>query len=98
MAQLTIDDVKRIAHLARLQLTNDEAANATKDLDKILGNFATLQAIDTEHVPMADAVSDQQNVMREDQAVSEYLCVPAELINRAPNQQQDQIKVPAVFS
>jgi len=50
------DDVHRIAHLARIELTADEASDVRAKLDAIFGLINELRAIDTSGVaPMAHA-------------------------------------------
>lgn len=51
------EEVREIATLSRLQLTDEEVANLTQDLDSILGYVAELSALDTSAVePMTHAV------------------------------------------
>lgn len=53
---LTLDDVRRIAHLARIDVTSDEVAAVHAKLQSIFGLIDALQAIDTDGVePMAHA-------------------------------------------
>ena len=53
---LTLDDVQRIAHLARIDVTSDEVVAVHAKLQSIFGLIDELQAIDTEGVtPMAHA-------------------------------------------
>ena len=49
MAQnLTEDEVKRLALLARLELTQDEVIQYVKELNNVLDYFTMLQDVDTE--------------------------------------------------
>src|SRR5690349_18990632 len=51
------EEVREIATLSRLQLTDQEVADLTSDLDSILGHVAELGALDTSDVePMTHAV------------------------------------------
>ena len=63
---LSLDDVKRIAELARIAIDADEAECTLADLNRIFGLIGEMQAVDTSNVePMAHA----QNVslrLRED--------------------------------
>ena len=50
------DDVTRLAHLARIDLADDEARDVRAKLDAIFGLIDSLQAVDTTGVaPMAHA-------------------------------------------
>jgi aspartyl-tRNA(Asn)/glutamyl-tRNA(Gln) amidotransferase subunit C len=51
------EEVREIATLSRLRLTDEEVANLTQDLDSILGYVAELSTLDTTSVePMTHAV------------------------------------------
>jgi aspartyl-tRNA(Asn)/glutamyl-tRNA(Gln) amidotransferase subunit C len=53
---LTLDQVKRIAHLARLAVTDAEAEQVRGQLNDIFALIERMQAVDTEGVaPMAHA-------------------------------------------
>lgn len=60
-------DVKKIAKLARLRLTEAEVALYGGQLTKILDSMAELSAVDTSGVPATTSVLGAVNVMREDE-------------------------------
>lgn len=63
---LTREDVVRVAHLARLQLTEDELTAMTRQLGSIVAYVDQLQKVSTTGVePMAHALP-VANVFRED--------------------------------
>ena len=65
--QLTDDDVRSVARLARLQLANEEIERFTQQLGDILTYVEQLDEIDTEGVePMAHPI-ELSNVLRADQ-------------------------------
>ena len=64
--QLTLDEVSRVAFLARLELSGDEKARLTTDLNGILAQFARLQELDTEGIAPTSHSLPLQNVLRED--------------------------------
>ena len=67
---LTPDDVKNIAHLARLEITEAELPVYVESLSKILGFVEQLNAADTAAVqPMAHPLADQVQRMRPYEAV-----------------------------
>lgn len=52
---LDLDQVRRIAHLARIEITDDEARNTLTQLNDIFAMIERMQAVDTSGVePMAD--------------------------------------------
>ena len=53
---LTLEDVKRIAHLARIEVSEGEAQEYLTQLSNILGLVEEMQAVDTTGIePMAHA-------------------------------------------
>ena len=64
--QLTLDQVSRVAFLARLELSADEKTRLTTDLNGIISQFERLQELDTDGVPPTSHSLPLQNVFRED--------------------------------
>ncbi len=48
--KVTLDQVRKLAALAHLSLTDEECAGFTQDLERILEYAESLQALDTENV------------------------------------------------
>lgn len=92
---LSREDVERIAHLARLELTADEVAQYKQQLSAVLDYAARLNALDlTDIAPSAHAV-DRQNVMRAD--VIEPSLPLDEVLFNAARTEQDQFLIQAVL-
>ncbi|MFC5541681.1 MAG: Asp-tRNA(Asn)/Glu-tRNA(Gln) amidotransferase subunit GatC [Bacilli bacterium] len=68
MAKLTKEEVKHIAHLARLAISEEEAEKFTEQLGKITEYVETLNELDTTDVEPTSHVLPIVNVMREDVA------------------------------
>jgi aspartyl-tRNA(Asn)/glutamyl-tRNA(Gln) amidotransferase subunit C len=71
-ATVSVDDVRRVAELASLELTAEEETRMLRDLNAILGHVSQLNELDTSAVvPMAqvsEVIGDTpQNVLRHDQ-------------------------------
>ncbi|HIP73778.1 MAG TPA: Asp-tRNA(Asn)/Glu-tRNA(Gln) amidotransferase subunit GatC, partial [Anaerolineae bacterium] len=66
MSDLSRSDVEKIAHLARLELTEAEKALYQRQLSAILHYAERLNELDLEGVPPTAHAISQQNVMRED--------------------------------
>ena len=63
---LTLDEVRRIAHLARIEISDLEAGQVLEQLNGIFGLIEQMQAVDTRGVePMAHA-RDVSLRLRED--------------------------------
>lgn len=67
---LTTDDVKRIAHLARIEIGEDEAQATLDKLSGILGLIEEMQAVDTDGISPMSHSQDIVQRLRED-AVTE---------------------------
>ena len=65
--QLTIDQVARVAFLARLELSATETLRLTTDLNGILGQFERLQELDTDGIAPTSHSLPLQNVFRDDE-------------------------------
>jgi aspartyl-tRNA(Asn)/glutamyl-tRNA(Gln) amidotransferase subunit C len=92
---LTPDDVRKIAHLARLELTDGELAILAPQLAIIVGYMEQLQQVPTEGVePLAHALP-VQNVFRDDEPAPS---LPVEdALGNAPARRGPFFRVPAVL-
>ena len=92
---LTPADVRWVAHLARLELSDAELETMARHLSTILDYVDQLQQINTDHVePLAHPLMIH-NVFREDEPAPS-LPVEAALAN-APKREGDFYSVPAVL-
>ena len=92
---LTIQDVEKIADLARLQLTGEQKMAYLGQLSAILDYAEMLKELDIEEVlPTSSAVS-LKNVMRDDQ-IKPSLSLEDVLFN-APQRAKNQFRIQGVF-
>jgi aspartyl-tRNA(Asn)/glutamyl-tRNA(Gln) amidotransferase subunit C len=63
---LDIPDIKRIAHLARLQVSEQEAAQTLTKLTGILGLIEQMQAVDTTGITPMSHSQDVAQRLRDD--------------------------------
>jgi aspartyl-tRNA(Asn)/glutamyl-tRNA(Gln) amidotransferase subunit C len=92
---LSPSDVKRIAHLARMEITEAEAAHALGELNDIFGMIERLQSVDTTGIePMSHPLGGGQR-LREDAAVPAQVREAA--LANAPAQQAGLFLVPRVI-
>ncbi len=94
--KLTHEEVRAIADLAKLTLSDDEVAMYAEQLSQILEYFTMLQEVDTSDVQPTDSTIPHRNVLRED-VVQEPLD-PQTAIANAPDAEANQFKVRAVLS
>lgn len=92
---LTMEDVRKVALLARLRLSDDELAVMQQQLSSILGYMDMLQEVDVTGVPTTAQVTDVVNIVRPDE-VRPSLPVAAVLEN-APDHAEGYFKVKPVF-
>ncbi|MFI5365746.1 MAG: Asp-tRNA(Asn)/Glu-tRNA(Gln) amidotransferase subunit GatC [Candidatus Binatia bacterium] len=92
---LSREEVRHIALLARLQLSAQEEAAITEQLDNILQYFEKLNGLDTQHVEPTAHIAEMESAYREDVVVNP----PAgeELRANAPARDADFFKVPKII-
>ncbi|WP_404323077.1 Asp-tRNA(Asn)/Glu-tRNA(Gln) amidotransferase subunit GatC [Cytobacillus firmus] len=95
MSRISIDQVKHVAHLARLAMTEEEAVAYTEQLDKMISFAELLNVLDTDHVEPTSHVLDMKNVLREDKANKGL--PQEEVLKNAPEHQDGYIKVPSII-
>jgi len=88
-------EVKKVAELARLSLSKEEAILFQKQLSAILDYAHKLQALDTTDVSPTSHTLPLKNVFREDQVIP-FDC-PEEIINNAPEAEDHMFKVPKIL-
>lgn len=93
--QLSADDVRAIADLARLELNDDDVVLYQRQLSDILDYFQKLQELDTSHIDPTSSVLPLKNVMRADEAGPP---LPLEdVVANAPDSDGEQFRVRAVL-
>ena len=92
---LTLDEVRHVARLARLRLTDAELVEMQQQLSSILEHVDALQEVDVTGVPPTAQVTDVVNVVRPDE-VRPSLPVE-EALAGAPHREGDFFKVKPVF-
>ena len=92
---LSIDDVAKVALLARLRVSPDELEMFTGQLNSIVDYVAQLQELDTADVePLAHGI-EVRNVFRDDVRGA---ALPREAaLGNAPKRNQESFLVPAVL-
>ncbi|WP_419743806.1 Asp-tRNA(Asn)/Glu-tRNA(Gln) amidotransferase subunit GatC [Macrococcoides bohemicum] len=95
MSKVTNEQVKHVAHLARLEITEEEAAKFSSQLEAILNFADQLEEVDTENVEPTFHVLELQNVLRED--VAEKSLTQEEILRNARSTESGQFKVPSIL-
>lgn len=92
MAQLTKEDVLKLARLCRLHLSDEEVSSFAVDINAILNYVQQLQDVDLGQYEPTLQVNGLQNIMREDEVIN-YGVTPEDLLKNAPEQKDGHIKV-----
>lgn len=92
---LSLEEVSRVAQLARLQLSDEEKTTLTGQLNDILKQFDRLQELNTEGVPPTSHSLPLQNVFRDD-TVTPSLSREAATLN-APERRDGNFIVPQIM-
>jgi len=92
---LTLAEVEKIAHLARLELTGAEKALYREQLSAILDYAEMLNELDLESIPPTVHAVMRQNVLRDD-IIKPSLPVEEILFN-APQQARNQFLIQSVL-
>jgi aspartyl-tRNA(Asn)/glutamyl-tRNA(Gln) amidotransferase subunit C len=92
---LSTDEVRHIAWLARLAVTDEEVERFRAELSVILDHFSVLRALDTDQVPAATHASQLETVLRDDVVASS---LPTEsVLANAPKEQDELFRVPPIL-
>lgn len=92
---LTTEEVKKIATLARIELTEDEVLQFQKDLSLVLDYVSELQKLETDGVEEVSQVTGLVNVQRDDSA--ERFGSLADITAGAPETKDGYYKVKAIL-
>ncbi len=96
MTAISSDDVRHLAQLSNLQLSDDELASLETDLGNILAYIEQLGALDTSGVEPTYQVTGLENVWRDD-TVQTGDVSREKLLALAPDQAEHSVKVPKVL-
>ena len=96
MTKINKEEVKKVAHLARLELDEHEINNHAKQLEKILEYIKQLEKIDTDGVSSTTRAIEVINVLRKDEKKNSD-CTD-ELLELAPSREEKFFKVPKIIS
>ncbi|MEN2768137.1 Asp-tRNA(Asn)/Glu-tRNA(Gln) amidotransferase subunit GatC [Ornithinibacillus xuwenensis] len=96
MAEITKDQVKHVANLARLEITEQEAEMFTEQLSSIITFAEQLNELDTDGIEPTTHVLDLKNVMRKDEP--RQWITREDALKNAPDQKDGQFRVPSILA
>jgi aspartyl-tRNA(Asn)/glutamyl-tRNA(Gln) amidotransferase subunit C len=97
MSTITTNDVRHLAQLSNLQLSDDEITSLQTDLANILDYIDQLNEIDTSGVEPTYQVTGLENVWRDD-VVDASTVTREDLLALTQDQADNSIKVPQVLA
>ena len=93
--RITSDEVRHIAALARVGMTDEEVERMREQLSVILEQFDVLKQVDTEGVEPTGHTVDVSSIMRNDRSLESS---PIEdILANAPDREGDLVRVRAVL-
>jgi aspartyl-tRNA(Asn)/glutamyl-tRNA(Gln) amidotransferase subunit C len=95
MAQITREEVQHLAHLARLQLTEEEIAHYADQLSAIVDAVARVSEVVAEDIPPTSHPIPVTNVFRQD--VAKPGLDRADIAAAAPSWEDDRFRVPRIL-
>ena len=96
MTGITRAEVAHLAHLARLDLTEDELDHYAAQLDVILQSVARVSEVATDDIPATSHPIPLVNVFRED--VARPGVDRTEVLAAAPAHEDDRFRVPRILN
>jgi aspartyl-tRNA(Asn)/glutamyl-tRNA(Gln) amidotransferase subunit C len=93
---IDINQVRKVALLARLDIPNQQEEQFAKQLNSILDYFEQLSELDTESVPPTTRAIELSNVTRADQ--QENCTLREEILGQAPSREGDFFRVPNILA
>jgi len=91
------EEVRHIAELARLELSEEEISRFQKELSSILDYFSKLREVDTKGIEPTYQTTKLENVFREDRVEEKGGLTQEEVLSNAPEKKDGYIKVKPVF-
>ena len=87
MTKISKEEVTKVAHLARLELNEDETNKHAEQLEKILDYIQQLEKIDTEEIPCTTRAIEVINAFRKDEKKNYQNA--DELLDLAPSREEN---------
>ena len=93
--KITIDEVKHIAKLSKLEISDDELEYYVAEMNKMINHFNIISKVDTSKVEPMTHVSDIKNVKRDDKEGKSLKA--SDVLKNAPETFGQFIKIPKIL-
>lgn len=97
VVKLTTEEVRHVADLAKLKLTDEEIEKYRIQLSSILEMVGKLKAVNTKGVEPTSQVTQLENVFREDEVEKERMLSQEEVLSNAKRKYNGYFVVKAIF-
>lgn len=99
MPKLSPKDIRHVAELARLEVTEEEIEKRLREVNEIVGYFETLSKVSTQGVETTEHVGPQGTAigtpMAQDEVQKSF--DPGDAVKNAPDRQDHFFKVPRMI-
>ncbi|HLS06781.1 MAG TPA: Asp-tRNA(Asn)/Glu-tRNA(Gln) amidotransferase subunit GatC [Bacillota bacterium] len=95
MAKITKDDVKRLADVSQIAMTDDEAEDYVAEMQSIFEFAAMLQELNTEDVEPTIHILPGTTMLRSDEP--KHSLTQEEALKNAPEAKDGYFKVPSIL-
>ncbi|MEZ4179947.1 MAG: Asp-tRNA(Asn)/Glu-tRNA(Gln) amidotransferase subunit GatC [Candidatus Doudnabacteria bacterium] len=92
---LSVEEVKKVAKLSRIKLSDQEVEKFRQDLSSVLDYVGDLQKVDTEGLDIVANVTGLENIDRQDQAVDSPN--QEQILDNAPDSKDGYYKVHSIL-
>ncbi|MFH0863694.1 MAG: Asp-tRNA(Asn)/Glu-tRNA(Gln) amidotransferase subunit GatC [Candidatus Gottesmanbacteria bacterium] len=93
---LSLDEVKKVATLAKLSLTSQELNKFQQQLSQVVEYVGKLSEVDTTSVEPTNQVTGLENIFREDEVKPSL--TQKEVLANAPKKSRNYFKVETIFN
>jgi aspartyl-tRNA(Asn)/glutamyl-tRNA(Gln) amidotransferase subunit C len=95
MSKINIDEVKKVAKLSRLKITDEEASKMAIDLDNILEYASKINELNTENIEPTSHSMPLKNVLRDDVVIESL--DRNKIMSNGPDVENGFYKVPKII-
>lgn len=93
--KITLEQVRHVARLARLELSEPEQQALRADMGEMLAYVEKLNELDTSEVPPTAQVGEAGTPMRDDEVTNRP--APEQMTANAPSRERGYFKVPKII-
>ena len=95
MTKITTEEVRHVANLARLWVSDDEVQTFTSQLEGLLEHFSAISSIDTAGIKPTSHPIEINNVFRKD--VPKPSLTQEQVLSNAPKMEDSRFAVPQIL-